>query len=200
MNPRTTKGENTMANTNCLEGIACPKCRADDAFYIEALVELRVTDDGTEDEGGDHIWSEDSPCRCAACDHHGEVSDFTVENWPATSIAKEQAAVATPQTLLAEMLDTISSALYALNTAPRFPVGDTDSYKIAALCERTIAKAKKAPAPLADPLAAAAPELLAALEKALPFIPHEAKGAKDVLHPTLTQARAAIAKAKGGAS
>jgi hypothetical protein len=69
-----------MTNTNCLEGIACPKCGADDRFYIEATVELLVCDDGTEDEGGDHTWSDDAPCRCGECDHHGRVRDFTVEN------------------------------------------------------------------------------------------------------------------------
>lgn len=41
----------------------------------------------------------------------------------------------------------------------------------------------------------AAPELLEALKAALPFIPHTADGTKDVLHPVLSQARAAITKA-----
>jgi DNA-directed RNA polymerase subunit RPC12/RpoP len=33
-----------MPNTNCLEGIRCPKCGHEDAFKIEAkvLVELRA--------------------------------------------------------------------------------------------------------------------------------------------------------------
>lgn len=48
-------------------------------------------------------------------------------------------------------------------------------------------------------LANAAPDLLEALEAALPFIPHAAKGAEDVLNPVLGQIRAAIRKAKGGA-
>ncbi len=43
-----------------------------------------------------------------------------------------------------ELLDALEQAVQALNTAPRFRVPhlDTDSYKIAAICERAIAKAK----------------------------------------------------------
>lgn len=44
-------------------------------------------------------------------------------------------------------------------------------------------------------LMASAPELLAALQEALPFIPHTVEGYKDVLHPVLSRARKAIAKA-----
>jgi hypothetical protein len=43
-----------------------------------------------------------------------------------------------------DLLDALEQAVQALNTAPRFPVShlDTDSYKIAAVCDRAIAKAK----------------------------------------------------------
>jgi hypothetical protein len=43
-----------------------------------------------------------------------------------------------------EMLTALEEALAALNTVPRFKVPslDTDSYKVAALCDRAIAKAK----------------------------------------------------------
>ena len=69
-----------MTNKNCLEGFRCPKCGAEDAFYIEARIEVLVRDDGTEDQGGDYIWDQEHPCCCAACKHLGRVSDFTVEN------------------------------------------------------------------------------------------------------------------------
>lgn len=69
-----------MTNTNCLEGIACPKCGADDAFYLEAVIEVLVLDTGTEDQRGDCIWDQDTPCCCAACDHRGRLDDFRVEN------------------------------------------------------------------------------------------------------------------------
>jgi hypothetical protein len=42
------------------------------------------------------------------------------------------------------LLETLEQALAALNTAPRFAVPslDTDSYRVAALCDRAIARAK----------------------------------------------------------
>jgi hypothetical protein len=40
---------------------------------------------------------------------------------------------------VSDMLAAMRLALEALNTAPRFRVGDTDSYKIAAIVDRTIA-------------------------------------------------------------
>lgn len=46
-------------------------------------------------------------------------------------------------------------------------------------------------------LIATAPELLAALEATLAYLPHAASGASDVIHPVLSRARAALAKAKG---
>jgi hypothetical protein len=43
-----------------------------------------------------------------------------------------------------DLLDALEQAVQALNTAPRFAVRhlDTDSYKIAAVCDRAIARAK----------------------------------------------------------
>ena len=43
-----------------------------------------------------------------------------------------------------DMLDALQQAVQSLNTAPRFPVPCllSDSYKIAAICDRAIAKAK----------------------------------------------------------
>jgi hypothetical protein len=41
-----------------------------------------------------------------------------------------------------EMLSALLLAQAALNTAPRFRVGDTDSYKIAAVVDRAVAKAR----------------------------------------------------------
>ncbi len=74
-----------MTNTNCLEGIACPQCGAEDAFTIVASVEVLVRDDGTEDQGGDYIWSDDHPCRCVGCGHHGQVRDFTIAKQTTTT-------------------------------------------------------------------------------------------------------------------
>jgi hypothetical protein len=77
-----TKGVLTMTNTNCLKGIACPKCGHSESFNIEATVVLHVTDDGSEDRGGDHYWDEDSHCQCGnpACEHGCALWEFEVEN------------------------------------------------------------------------------------------------------------------------
>jgi hypothetical protein len=40
------------------------------------------------------------------------------------------------------LIDTLDLALRALNTAPRFRVGDIDSYKIAARIEAVLSEAK----------------------------------------------------------
>ena len=74
-----------MTNTNCLEGIACPKCGSEEAFYIETRIEVLVRDSGTEDRGDDYFWSQDHRCRCAAGDHAGLVRDFDIEKQPATA-------------------------------------------------------------------------------------------------------------------
>jgi hypothetical protein len=71
-----------MTNTNCLEGIACPKCGHSESFHIEAAVVVYVTDDGSEDRGGGHYWDTDSHCICGnhECDHEGRFEEFQVEN------------------------------------------------------------------------------------------------------------------------
>jgi hypothetical protein len=71
-----------MTNTNCLEGIACPKCGHTGSFDIEAVVCLHVTDSGSEDRGGDHYWDDSSPCTCGndECGHESLFHDFQVEN------------------------------------------------------------------------------------------------------------------------
>ena len=62
-----------MTNKNCLEGIRCPECGHEDAFRIEAQIMVIVRDDGTEDGGGDYAWDDESPCRCAECNHAGKI-------------------------------------------------------------------------------------------------------------------------------
>jgi len=71
----------TSKNTNCLEGVKCPKCGQEDLFKIEASVIVEVSDDGTEDQGGDYEWDQAAFCQCCDCDHAGKLADFTIENW-----------------------------------------------------------------------------------------------------------------------
>jgi hypothetical protein len=71
-----------MTNINCLAGIACPACGHSESFFIEAIVTVRVTDDGSEDAGGEHFWDDSSPCTCGSvdCDHAGAFAEFRIEN------------------------------------------------------------------------------------------------------------------------
>lgn len=73
-------GKFMVNNTNCLQGIACPKCKSQGPFKIDCHILMRVTDDGTEEMGGDTDWDDDSYCECFACGHHARVSDFKIDN------------------------------------------------------------------------------------------------------------------------
>jgi len=66
-----------MTNTNCLEGIACPKCGNDSRIYIEAKTLAVVMDDGAETFG--HMeWDGDSYTECPECGHRGTLAEFRI--------------------------------------------------------------------------------------------------------------------------
>ena len=65
-----------MPNTNCLEGMRCPKCGSEGPFDIEASAVFRVYDSGT-DEFFDVSWEKTSPCVCIDCGHEALVCDFS---------------------------------------------------------------------------------------------------------------------------
>ena len=56
--------------------IACPECGRDDQMNIELQVTARLTPDGTE-TFGDHEWSSESDCWCAACNWQGQIKHAT---------------------------------------------------------------------------------------------------------------------------
>lgn len=64
-------------NSNCLEGMRCPKCGDYGPFSIRAGVTVTVSDEGTDDDGMDYEWFNDAACRCIACDHSATIADFT---------------------------------------------------------------------------------------------------------------------------
>lgn len=66
-----------MTNTNCLEGIRCPKCGQEDRFFIIGGAQFEVTDDGSKTMG-DHEWDDDSPMSCPECGHAGKVGEFSI--------------------------------------------------------------------------------------------------------------------------
>lgn len=64
-----------MTNTNCLEGIACPKCGNESRFRIQVRTLANVTDDGAE-TFGDMEWDDSSYAECPECGRHGTLADF----------------------------------------------------------------------------------------------------------------------------
>ena len=65
-------------NTNCLEGIKCPKCGNEDKFVISVVAHATVTDDGFRKMQGTEGLSLAIWCRCGA---DGTVKTFiTKEN------------------------------------------------------------------------------------------------------------------------
>ena len=67
-----------MSNTNCLDGMQCPKCGSEGPFWIDATARFLVSDDGTE-EYQDVAWQSRNGCECAACQHRGVAVDFTAK-------------------------------------------------------------------------------------------------------------------------
>jgi hypothetical protein len=59
-------------NTNCLEGVKCPKCGQEDVFVVAVTGWTRVTDDGTDSVEGLE-WAEDAQVMCPQlnCDWKG---------------------------------------------------------------------------------------------------------------------------------
>jgi hypothetical protein len=64
--------------SNCFQ-MRCPGCGDTDHIDIEALVSVRLTDDGTDADisaNGDHYWDQDSHASCVACGFSGSVRQF----------------------------------------------------------------------------------------------------------------------------
>lgn len=65
-------------NDNCLRDIACPSCGSRGRFDIEVSTVAKFDDMGSDDTG-DMEWSDDSFIGCRACNHSGQVADFTIQ-------------------------------------------------------------------------------------------------------------------------
>jgi hypothetical protein len=67
-----------MANDNCLAGMRCPTCGADEPFRIAVTTTLVMWDEGSDPEAelGNLYWDKDSDCLCISCDYDGQVHDF----------------------------------------------------------------------------------------------------------------------------
>jgi hypothetical protein len=59
-------------------GDGVPECGSDERIEIEMTVWGELHPYGTEIDG-DHEWTDESPCRCAECEHAGTVRDFRTD-------------------------------------------------------------------------------------------------------------------------
>ena len=67
-------------NTNCLDGMRCPKCQHLEPFSISVHLMVDMWDDGSEGPSSDMEWDGDSTCMCVACRFTGKVYDFQIVN------------------------------------------------------------------------------------------------------------------------
>lgn len=65
-------------NTNCLEGVRCPRCGQNAKFSIMATAAFEVTDDGT-DAYESVEWFDDNNCRCWDCNFSGRLIQFKTD-------------------------------------------------------------------------------------------------------------------------
>lgn len=68
-----------MANTNCLDGMRCPKCGSEEPFDIDVTTSVRMYDSG-DDGHGDLYWDDESHCACCKCGCAGTVGEFREVN------------------------------------------------------------------------------------------------------------------------
>ena len=78
-----------MTNSNCLAGIACPKCGNESRIYIEARMLVEVRDDGAE-PFGDMEWGDGSYAECPKCCHRGTLEEFRIDHITETSTSTKK--------------------------------------------------------------------------------------------------------------
>lgn len=64
-----------MTNTNCLDGLRCPKCPTDGPLRIHGNAEFIMHDNG-HDAVQNITWEDSNFCACDLCGFEGVVSDF----------------------------------------------------------------------------------------------------------------------------
>jgi hypothetical protein len=75
-------------NTNCLEGMCCPKCLSLGTFRIEVTSTNIVSDEGVECSESGQEWEDKSYCECSDCGHYGKVKDFRLPQQEATKVMR----------------------------------------------------------------------------------------------------------------
>lgn len=74
-------------NSNCLDGMQCPKCKSLEPFSIQCHCIVQVFDNGT-DVTSDHEWDENSFCSCDKCHFSASVKEFEVKGKQSKGVAK----------------------------------------------------------------------------------------------------------------
>lgn len=84
--PDTSQAENLQG----LYSLACPQCGQSEALLITATTEIRLTPEGSSDQGN-HEWYQDNFCRCPACGMQGKIEDFTKGGNPQAEQIRQRA-------------------------------------------------------------------------------------------------------------
>jgi len=79
----------SIINTNCVEGLICPKCKHSGRFFIDATAQVTVEPQGVIDVS-DFTWDEDSAITCPKCDHCNTVLMFHEDAIPDNKPARAQ--------------------------------------------------------------------------------------------------------------
>lgn len=66
-------------NTNCLQGMKCPKCASPGPFSLSTMCTMTWSDDGTEDDGGNMDFNPEGMGQCHECDYVGDLKEFDAE-------------------------------------------------------------------------------------------------------------------------
>jgi Zn ribbon nucleic-acid-binding protein len=72
-----------VKNTNCLAGMRCPECGANEYFEIQGTWSgaLYLYDDGIDMKDGGHWdWDDENHAECPECDWQGTIADLRGES------------------------------------------------------------------------------------------------------------------------
>ena len=105
-------------NTNCLEGLACPKCGQDQTLEITGSAVFHVHDDGTEGyEDVEYDMNSPTACPGPECDFDGDLGDFRVKE-----VAKATMPTITPADFVEIVTEAEDSAAMVSEIAARLKI------------------------------------------------------------------------------
>ena len=81
------QSEKPIPNSNCLKDMRCPECGSPGPFFITALTDFEMHDDGTESHG-DIEYDDVSSCRCKNCRYAHTVGVFKEKKYKVTIVGR----------------------------------------------------------------------------------------------------------------